>query len=62
MPLYSDDDGAAATAYGVYDADTEIAIASTFVVAKGGQIAFRYIGNNKTDRASIDNILAAATR
>jgi hypothetical protein len=43
----------------VYDADTEISIASTFVVAKGGRLVYRYIGSNKADRPPIDDVLAA---
>lgn len=57
FPLYSDQHGAAARAWNVFDPDTEIALAATFVVAPGGQIIYRYLGTSKSDRPSVDQIL-----
>jgi peroxiredoxin len=59
FPLLSDAEGVAAQAYGVWDSETEIALAATFVVAKGGKIVYRMIGKDKTDRPSVDQVLGA---
>ncbi len=57
--LYSDHDGAASRAWDIYDEDTEIALAATFVVDRGGKVLYRYVGADKADRPSIDAILSA---
>ncbi len=57
FPLLTDAEGVVAQAYGVWDADTEIALAATFVVASGGKIVYRMIGADKTDRPSVDQVL-----
>ncbi len=58
--LLSDPGGAAAQAYGVWDADTKIALAATFLIEKSGRLLYRRIGADKTDRPSIDEVLRAA--
>jgi len=57
FPLLSDTSGAAADAFGVWDPDTEISLAATIVVARGGTIIYRMIGANKADRPEIDDVL-----
>ncbi len=60
--LYADVGGNAAQAWKVWDAKTEIALAATFIVAKGGKVRYRYVGANKSDRPSVDDLLKAARR
>lgn len=55
--VYSDGDGTASRAWGVFDPHTEISLAATFVVARGGHIVFRYIGDSKTDRPDVDRLI-----
>lgn len=61
LALYSDTKpkGSAAQAWQVWDADTEIALAATFIVAKDGKVIYRYVGANKADRPSVDQLLRA---
>ena len=59
LPLYSDAEGAAARAYGVWDADDEIALPATFVIARGGRLVYRYVGTSKSDRPPVSEILTA---
>ena len=56
---YSDPGGAAAQAWKVWDKETEIALAASFVVMPGGKVAFRYVGANKSDRPKVADYLAA---
>lgn len=58
--LYSDSDGAASQTWKVYNPESHIARPSTFVIARGGKLLFRYIGYDRTDRPSVDAILHAA--
>ncbi len=60
VSLLADSGGAAAQAFEVWDADTEIALAATFLIAKGGKLLYQKIGADKTDRPSIDEVLSAA--
>jgi peroxiredoxin len=53
LPLYSDEDGKAASAWKVWDPETELALAASFVVAPGGRVIYRYIGNDKADRPPV---------
>lgn len=57
--LYTDKGGAASQAWKVWDAETEISLAASFVVEPGGKVIFRFVGADKTDRPSVDAILAA---
>lgn len=41
----------------MFDPDTEIALAATFVVAPDGRVIYRYLGTSKSDRPSVDQIL-----
>ncbi len=59
LPLYSDVDGKAATAWKVFDADTGIALAASFVVAPGGKVIYRYLGTSKADRPPVSAFLEA---
>lgn len=56
---YSDPGGAAARAWNVWDAKTEIALAATFVVSPDGTVIFRYVGTSKADRPGADDLLEA---
>ena len=62
IELYSDLGGALARAFGVYDAETEIAITSSFVIRAGGAVTYKYVGADKSDRPSVDALLAAGVR
>lgn len=58
--LVLDPDYALTNAYGLrWDAPQETAYPSTFVVAKGGQIAFAKISKSHGGRASVDEVLGA---
>jgi len=59
LPLYSDRGGKAAQAWKVYDAETEIALAASFVVAPGGEVIYRYQGTGKADRPPVKAFLEA---
>lgn len=60
LELYSDPGGALARAFGVFDADTEIAIVSSFAIRRGGAITYKFVGADKTDRPTIDALLEAS--
>ena len=53
----SDQGGMAAQGFDVWDTETEIALAATVVVAKGGKVALRLIGADKSDRPEVAEIL-----
>jgi len=59
FPLLSDADLRVAKAFGVAMAGRDIAVPATFLVAKGGRILKRYIGETMADRPDLDAILAA---
>ncbi len=61
FPLLSDEDLAAATAYGIVDADRDIAVPAVFVVKKDGTIAWRYVGD-RVDRPSVDLIVSEVNK
>ena len=46
-------------AWKVWDAETELALAASFVVAPGGEVIFGYIGTNKADRPPTKAFLEA---
>ena len=56
--VYSDSQLQTIAKWGVADYDTNVAKPSTFVIQKGGAITFKKIGQNTTDRPSVDDILA----
>lgn len=62
IELYSDPGGAVARAWNVYDADTEIALAASFVIRRGGAVVFRYIGADKSDRPPARELLDVVRR
>lgn len=51
------DPGDLGRAYGVFDDDTEIHLAATFVIARGGKVVFKYVGADKTDRPTVQALL-----
>ncbi len=59
FPVLADRGGATAKAYGVYDADAEIALPATFVVGRDGSIVWQHVGDTIADRAAEDEIIAA---
>ena len=56
--IYSDKKGAAARAWNVFDKRHDISLSATFIVKKGGQVAFRYVGGASKKR-SVDNLIAS---
>ena len=62
FPLYHDPEGAVARAWGVFEEEHGYALAATFVIKAGGEIAYRYIGTGKTDRPDVDALLAVLAR
>jgi peroxiredoxin len=57
FPLYSDPTHAGIKAWGIYDARNEISRPATFVVAKGGTIVYRYVGESPSDRPTSQVVL-----
>lgn len=57
--LYSDPELHVIQSWGVADFDQNIARPSTFIVAPGGGILYRHIGQNQTDRPSVDELVKA---
>lgn len=47
-----------ATSWGVFDSKSRYNLAATFVVAKGGEIVYRYLGTGKSDRPKAADLLA----
>lgn len=58
--LYGDAGGALATAWGIFDSSNGYNLAATFVVDKGGEIIYRYLGVGKADRPSAAELLELA--
>lgn len=56
--LYSDPELAVIGKWGAADYGANIAKPSTFIIAKGGAITYRKVGENQTDRPTADQILA----
>ena len=66
FPFLLDEDRAVTKAYGLYhrlgrDA-IDIAHPATLVIARDGSVRYIYRGENQTDRAPIDEVLAAAKK
>lgn len=60
--LYKDTGGMVATNWGVFDPKSKFNLAATFVVDKGGKVAFRYLGTSKADRPSAQDLLILISR
>ncbi len=63
FPFLLDEDRAVTKAYGIYKAlsfdSIHIARPATFVISREGNIRFLYVGTDQTDRAPMENVLAA---
>lgn len=57
FPLYADPDRTAIKSWGVHDAENDISLPATFVVDAQGMVVFRYVGEDKTDRPVLDDIM-----
>ena len=55
--LYADENGALARRWGVFDSEHDFNLAATFLVARGGELRYRYLGTNKADRPSAATLL-----
>lgn len=60
--LYNDTGGALATEWGVFDSENGFNLAATFVVAKGGQLVYRYLGTSRKDRPTAEALLTIAAQ
>ena len=58
--LYQDTAGLVATSWGVFDPKSRYNLAATFVVAKGGEVIYRYLGTGKSDRPKGTDLLVIA--
>jgi len=56
-PLLSDSLRKVITAYGVADADNEIAVPSIFVISQEGNVLWRHVGETQMDRPGPDVLL-----
>lgn len=56
--VYSDPELAVTTRWGAQDYAQNIAKPSAFIVEPGGAISYRHIGQNQTDRPTVDQLLA----
>lgn len=59
FPLYADPDRNAVKAWGVHDAENDIALPATFVVDAQGKVAFRYMGESPADRPLLERVMEA---
>ena len=59
FPIYSDPQREVIGAWGVADPEKAIALPATFVVAAGGAIRFRHVGQSPPDRPAINQVLGA---
>lgn len=62
FPVLTDRAGVVTRKWGVYDGTTDIAKPSTFLVLKGGAIAYKYVGNAPSDRPSAVDIVEVADK
>ena len=58
--LYGDSGGLVATSWGIFDSKSGYNLAATFIVDKGGEIVYRYLGTGKADRPSAADLLEAS--
>lgn len=59
FPLAEDADGSAVRTWGLTQSGKKRAVPATFVVARGGEIVYRKIGDSVSDRSTVEDILAA---
>lgn len=57
FPLLADPDAAVVKAYGVYDANHEIALPATIIVGPGRAVEWKHVGESQTDRPEEDEIV-----
>jgi len=57
FPLYTDPDRQVITRWGVGDTEAAIALPATFVVAPGGGVVYRQVGESPADRPSVEEVL-----
>jgi len=55
--LYADPDRTVIKAWGVADPDNEIAVPATFIVDVDGKIRYVHVGEDKTDRPVMKDVL-----
>lgn len=60
--LYRDPDGHLATSWGVFDKKSGFNLAATFVVARDGEVVYRYLGTSRKDRPTAKDLLAIASQ
>ena len=59
FPILSDEDGAVARDYGVYNLlDDGVAAPSAFIITPEGRIVWRFVGESISDRPAVEEILA----
>ena len=59
FPLLADERAEAASAWGVYDPKTKIALPSMFLVMPDLRVPYRYVGDDYADRPALDEVFAA---
>jgi len=59
LPLVSDPAHTAIDAFGVYDAENEVAWPAVYLVARDGTIAWRFLGDTYKVRPTIAELLRA---
>lgn len=58
FPILADHDGAVTRKYGVYDLLGDgVAAPSAFIIGSDGEVAWRYVGQNISDRPTNDGIM-----
>ena len=62
FPLVSDEERKLIRAYGVLDAENDLAWPAIFVVGRDGRVAWRSLAESKSKRAGADAVLAALDR
>jgi peroxiredoxin len=62
FPLVSDPALDVARAYGVRQADRDVALPATFVAAHDGRILFAHVGAHPLDRPPVGDVVAALRR
>ena len=59
FPILSDEDGAVAKDYGVYNLLNDgVAAPSAFIITPDRRIVWRFVGESASDRAAVEEILA----
>ena len=59
-PLYRDPDRSAIKTFGVYHEEVDVARPAVFVIAAGGDIRYRYVGDDQADRPPVEKLLEQA--